>query len=203
MNADNPFPDPNHRDNKPAAARGGGNKIRNHDRRAKGLQPRRRRTVCLSPQLDQVVMNEVLRRGLPSASALIEEAVEKEVRHRSEPEELNVAEEMRQLRLAVHRFERDSAERDVVQVELIAGLARTQFATFPQPDEAERATRIAEAKLRFERFIDAVGRQIESGKTTLSQLPDLPAVDPAAEPSDAENISSTDEAGEGVSSRGV
>ena len=178
-------------------------KVRGRDRRPKGVHPMRRRSICLSPQLDQLAMNERLRRNMPSVSAFIEYAVAKEVRHRAQPEEADVLDELRLLRLAFSRFERDTAERDVIQVELIAGLARAHFATVPQPDPDERQARIAEAKVHFERFLDAVGRRIESGETTLAQLPDLPTAEPPAGTCAGEENLSAGSGGEGAHGVGV
>ena len=190
----------NHHENKRPSAHE--DKIRNRDRRPKGLHRMRRRSICLSPELDRLVMNEKLRRNLPSVSALIEHAIEKEVAYNAPAGEASVLDELQMLRTAVHRLERESAERDVIQVELIAGLARAHFATVPQPSREEQQARIEQAQGTFDRFMDAVGRKIESGQTTLAQLPDVPTVDRPAEPC-AEEKSRSPEPGEGAHNGGV
>jgi hypothetical protein len=172
-------------DNKPPS----NGKIRNHDRRPRGVHPMRRRTISLTREIDRLAENERLRRKFPSVSALIEHAVAKEVQHKEAVEEAHVLDVLRDMQLALHRLERESAERDVIQVELIAGLARAQFAITPVPEREEQQARIEQSKTMFDRYLDAVGRKIESGQTTLAQLPDLP---PGAAPpdsiSDEENL---------------
>ena len=178
---------PDHKKDHAAAQAGHGahgghaHKIRNHDRRPKGARPMCRRTISLSSESNRLAENEAHRRGLPSVSAFIEHAISKEARHKERPEEVDLLHVIDEMRLALHRLERESAERDVIQVELLAGLARTQFATFPTPPSDERPARIAHANEQFEKLLDAVGRRIESGQTTLSQIPDpLPPDAPAA-----------------------
>lgn len=179
------------------------NKVRAHDRRPKGVHPMRRRSICLSPELDQLVMNERMRRRLPSVSALIEHAIAKEVAYKGQVEQTSSQDELRLLRAAIHRLERDTAERDVIQVELIAGLARAHFATVPQPSRDEQPARIAEAKVLFERFLDAIGRRIESGQTTLAQLPELQTFDSTAAKCAGEKNLPLDLKNEGAHNDGV
>ena len=157
--------------------------VRRTDRRPKGIHPKKRRSICLSPQLDRLVENETLRRNYPSVSALIEDLVAKDIVPKSDaPEDADLLGEIRQLGLRLHRFERETAERDVITVEMLAGLVRAYFATAEQPAPEDRPARIADAKAQFERFLNAVGRKIESGETTLNQLPDVHfAPEPAGE----------------------
>lgn len=178
------FPDPHHKDRNPAATpnsrnngnKNGGPKPRCPDRRPKGIHPMRKRTISLTPESDRLAENEAHRRGLPSVSAFIEHAIAKEARHKEQPEEANLLSLLGELRLSLGRIERESAERDVLAFELLAGVARTQFALLPAPAEDERQDRITHANRQFEKLLDAVGRRVESGQTTLSQMPDPPAV---------------------------
>ena len=150
--------------------------LRRTDRRPKGTEKMRHRSVSLSPKMNQIVANEALRRGYPSVSALIEHAITKEVAPRAEREEADLPgllAEVRRIDARLHRLERETAERDVIAVELVAGLARAYFATAEVPPAAEQKERIAQARAQYERFLNAVGRKIESGDTTLNQLPDV------------------------------
>ena len=201
------FPDPQHKDQKPAATpqthnggntngnRNGGPKPRCPDRRPKGIHPMRKRTISITPESDRLAMNEMHRRGLPSVSAFIEHAIAKEARHREQPEEADLFQLLNQMCVSLSRIERESAERDVLAFELLAGVARTQFALLPTPAEDERQARIAHANQQFEKLLDAIGRRVESGQTTLSQMPDPPAVGDA--PASEENLSPA-EAGVGM-----
>jgi hypothetical protein len=196
------FPDPHHKDQNAAATphtrnggknngnRNGGQKPRCPDRRPKGIHPMRKRTISLTHESDRLAENETHRRGLPSVSAFIEHAIAKEARHKEQPEEFDLLHLLDEVRLSLARIERESAERDVLAFELLAGVARTQFALLPTPAEDERQARIAHANQQFEKLLDAVGRRVESGQTTLSQMPDPPAVSDA--PASEENISPAD-----------
>ena len=189
------FPDPHHKDQKLSATsnnvngghKNGGPKPRCPDRRPKGIHPMRKRTISLTHESDRLAENETHRRGLPSVSAFIEHAIAKEARHKEQPEEVDLLHLLDEVRLSLARIERESAERDVLAFELLAGVARTQFALLPTPAEDERQARIAHANQQFEKLLDAVGRRVESGQATLSQMPDPPAVNDA--PASEENLS--------------
>ncbi len=201
------FPDPHHKDQKLSATpytRNGGNnngnrngspKPRCPDRRPKGIHPMRKRTISITHESDRLAMNEMHRRGLPSVPAFIEHAIAKEARHKEQPEEVDLLQILDEMRLSLSRIERESAERDVLAFELLAGVARTQFALLPTPAEDERQARIAHANQQFEKLIDAIGKRVESGQTTLSQMPDPTAVGDGNVPE--ENLSPVD-AGAGM-----
>ena len=175
MSDNHGFPSPDHADQ---AARHDAKQpagtVRGKDRRPKSTRPMTRRTIYLSSELNALVESERKRRDLPSASALIENAIAKEVRYKPQVDEADVATELREVRLALHRLERDSAERDMLVSELTSGLARTLFVALPQPEGDELKARIEKANVLYQKFLDAVGRRVESGQTTLSQLPDPP-----------------------------
>ena len=190
---------PDNKVNKPAA-----DKVRRRDRRPKGIEPMRRRSICWSPKIDRLAENEMLRRGYPSVSAYVESAVAKDVSHKAEPEEADLLRELQQIGLRLHRIERESTERDIISTELLAGFVRTYLATAEQPAPEQRQARITEAKAQYEKFLNAVGRKIESGETTLQTLPDVNfAPRPAEEANVRENNSSGGEDGEGANNASV
>ena len=128
----------------------------------------------------------------------------KDVSHKAEPEEADLLRELQQISLRLHRIERESAERDIISTELLAGFVRTYLATAEQPAPEQRQARITEAKAQYEKFLNAVGRKIESGETTLQTLPDVNfASRPAEETTVRKKNLSVGEDGQGANNAGV
>ena len=146
----------------------------------------------------------MMRRGFPSVSAYVEAAVMKDASPKTEPEEADLLREVRQIGVRLHRIERESTERDIIATELLAGFVRAYFATAEQPTAEQRPAKVAEARAQYERFLNAVGRRIESGDTTLQTLPDVNFTPRPAEEADApEKNLSGGEDGAGANNAGV
>ena len=158
-------------------------KLSRTDRRPKAAEPYKRRTACISPRLDALVMAEAVRRNLPSASALIELAIVHEIDPDARPEPGEAAaREVRQLRAEMRHNQQQIQESVAVTLEVVMGFVRTYFAYTASPPREEQEALVAAASERTQRFLDAVGRCVADANLTLDRLPDVGANLPADPP---------------------